>query len=65
MTLAATEVIPLTISAIVGAGAFVTMEKQGFSIFRRDSCMESLCVLAIFFSIWVVGVSLVVAVFGE
>jgi len=65
MNLAATEVIPLIISAVVGAGAFVTMEKHGFSIFRRDSCVESLCVLAIFFSVWVVGVSLVVAAFGE
>ena len=37
MNLDATEVIPLIISTIVGAGAFVTMEKHGFKCAFSDA----------------------------
>lgn len=59
------EAIQLVIGAVMGVGLSVSMEKNGFSIFKRDSRMKGLGVLIIFCSAWVVGLTLLAVVFGE
>ena len=59
------DAIQLIIGAVIGAGVFVTMEKHGYSVFERDTRMKGLGVLFIFCSAWLVGMTFLVAVFGE
>lgn len=59
------DAIQLIIGAVVGGGVFMTMEKHGYSVFKRDSQLKCLGVLFIFCSAWLVGMTFLVAVFGK
>ena len=59
------EVIQFLIGAIVGLGLSSTMEKNGISIFYRGAREKAISYLIIFVCFWIMGMTLLLKLFGE
>ena len=53
------EVIQLSIGAIVGLGLSLTMEKNGITIFCRETREKAISYLIIFICAWIIGMTLI------
>ena len=65
MTATLGDIMQLLVGVLMVVGVSVTMEKNGVSVFERESRTQGLCVLTIFCSAWVIGMTLLAVVFGE
>ena len=59
------EIIQLTIDAIVGYGLSVSMDKNGISIFCRETREKAICLLIIFVCAWIIGMALLFKILGD
>ena len=53
------EVIQLSIGAIVGLGLSLTIEKNGITIFCRETREKAISYLSIFICAWMIGMTLI------
>lgn len=65
MNASLSEIIQLSIGAFIGFGLSLGMEKNGISVFKRDTRMKALCYLIIFCSLWIIGMTVIENVLGH
>lgn len=59
------EAIQLTIGAVIGLGLSISMEKHGISLTNPATRGRALGYLSIFCMAWVVGITAIIALFGD
>ena len=65
MTVAFSETFQLVLGVVIGFGVNLTMEKNGISLFEKETRSKAASVLLIFCTAWVVAMTAITAFLGK